>query len=171
MGTESLERMTCELFPGARVLRWDADTARAKGAHDLILDHFLQHRADILIGTQMIAKGHDLPFVTLVGAILADTSLNLPDFRGAERTYQLLTQVAGRAGRSGRGGKVIFQTFQPEHYAITSAAAYDAEGFYRTELAYRERTGYPPYSRLMKIEFNHTDPIQTQQLPWQRVNN
>lgn len=163
MGTESLERMTCELFPGARVLRWDADTARARGAHDLILDHFLQHRADILIGTQMIAKGHDLPFVTLVGAVLADTSLNLPDFRASERTYQLLTQVAGRAGRSGRGGKVIFQTFQPDHYAIMAAAAYDAEGFYRTEMSFRERTGYPPYSRLMKIEFNHTDPIQTQQ--------
>lgn len=163
MGTESLERMTCELFPGARVLRWDADTARARGAHDLILDHFLQHRADILIGTQMIAKGHDLPLVTLVGAILADTSLNLPDFRSAERTYQLLTQVAGRAGRSGHGGKVIFQTFQPEHYAITSAAVYDAEGFYRTEMSFRERTGYPPYSRLMKIEFDHTNPTQTQQ--------
>lgn len=163
LGTESLERLTCELFPEARVLRWDADTSRYKGAHDLILDHFLQHRADILVGTQMIAKGHDLPYVTLVGAVLADTSLNLPDFRAAERTYQLLTQVAGRAGRSGRGGKVIFQTFHPEHYAITSAAAYDAEGFYLKELSYRERTGYPPYSRLMKIEFNHTNPIQTQQ--------
>ncbi len=163
MGTESLERLTCELFPGARVLRWDADTSRLKGAHDLILDHFLHHRADILIGTQMIAKGHDLPFVTLVGAVLADTSLNLPDFRAAERTYQLLTQVAGRAGRSARGGKVIFQTYHPEHYAIRCAATYDAEGFYLKELSYREQTGYPPYSRLMKIEFSHTNPIQTQQ--------
>ncbi len=163
MGTESLERIVTESFPSARVLRWDADTARYKGSHDLILDHFLQHRADILIGTQMIAKGHDLPLVTLVGAVLADTSLNLPDFRAAERTYQLLTQVAGRAGRSGHGGKVIFQTFQPEHYAIRAAAAYDAEGFYQTELSYRERTGYPPYSRLLKIEFTHPDSMKTQQ--------
>lgn len=163
LGTESLERMVVEQFHGARVLRWDADTVRYKGAHDIILDHFMQHRADILIGTQMVAKGHDLPLVTLVGAVLADTSLNLPDFRAAERTYQLLTQVAGRAGRSGRGGKVIFQTFQPENYAIRSAAAYDAEGFYEKELSYRERTGYPPYVRLLKIEFNHTDPIKTQQ--------
>ena len=94
--------------------------------------------------------------------MLADISLNLPDFRAAERTYQLLTQVAGRAGRSGRGGKAILQTFQPDHYAIRAAAAYDAEGFYKTELAYRERTGYPPYSRLLKVEFRHTDALVTQ---------
>ena len=125
LGTESLEKLVSKDFPTARVLRWDADTARYKGAHDLILDHFTQHRADILIGTQMLAKGLDLPLVTLVGVVLADTSLNLPDFRAAERTYQLLTQVAGRAGRSGRGGRVILQSFQPDHYAIRAAAAYD----------------------------------------------
>ncbi len=162
MGTESLENFIIEQFPAARVLRWDADTARYRGAHDLILDHFIQHRADILIGTQMLAKGLDLPLVTLVGVVLADISLNLPDFRSAERTYQLLTQVAGRAGRSVRGGKVILQTFQPEHYAIRAAATYDAEGFYRTELDYRQRTGYPPFSRLLKIEFRHTDALVTQ---------
>lgn len=162
MGTESLENFIIEQFPTARVLRWDADTARYRGAHDLILDHFIQHRADILIGTQMLAKGLDLPLVTLVGVVLADISLNLPDFRSAERTYQLLTQVAGRAGRSVRGGKVILQTFQPEHYAIRAAAAYDAEGFYKTELDYRQRTGYPPFSRLLKIEFRHTDALVTQ---------
>jgi primosomal protein N' (replication factor Y) len=163
LGTESLERMVINLFPDARMLRWDADTARYKGAHDIILDHFIHHRADILIGTQMIAKGHDLPLVTLVGAVLADTSLNLPDFRASERTYQLLTQVAGRAGRSGRGGRVIFQTFQPENYAIKAAAAYDAEGFYQTELSFRERTGYPPFSRLLRIEFDHADAGKTQE--------
>lgn len=162
MGTESLEKYLQGQFPSARLLRWDADTARYRGAHDLILDHFIQHRADVLIGTQMLAKGLDLPLVTLVGVVLADISLNLPDFRAAERTYQLLTQVAGRAGRSARGGKVIFQTFQPGHYAIQAAAAYDAEGFYRTELAYRERTGYPPFSRLLKFEFRHTDAAKAQ---------
>lgn len=162
MGTESLENHISGLFPSARLLRWDADTTRYRGAHDLILDHFTQRRADILIGTQMLAKGLDLPMVTLVGVVLADISLNLPDFRAAERTYQLLTQVAGRAGRSDRGGRVILQTFQPEHYTIQAAAAYDAEGFYKTELAYRERTGYPPYSRLLKIEFRHTDALVTQ---------
>ncbi len=162
LGTEGLEKYLSEQLPSARLLRWDADTARYHGAHDLILDHFIQHRADVLIGTQMLAKGLDLPLVTLVGVVLADISLNLPDFRAAERTYQLLTQVAGRAGRSGRGGRVILQTFQPEHYVIRAAAAYDAEGFYKTELAYRERTGYPPFSRLLKIEFRHTDPLAAQ---------
>lgn len=162
LGTQSLEALVLSEFPAARVLRWDADTARYKGAHDLILEHFTQHRADILIGTQMLAKGLDLPLVTLVGVVLADVSLNLPDFRAAERTYQLLTQVAGRAGRSGRGGRVILQTFQPEHYAIRAAAAYDADGFYQTELAWREKAGYPPYSRLLKIEFRHTDALAVQ---------
>ncbi len=162
LGTQSLEALVLKKFPAARVLRWDADTARFKGAHDIILDHFTQHRADILIGTQMLAKGLDLPLVTLVGVVLADVSLNLPDFRAAERTYQLLTQVAGRAGRSGRGGRVILQTFQPDHYAIRAAATYDAEGFYKTEMAWRERAAYPPYSRLLKIEFHHTDALTVQ---------
>mgnify|MGYP001086388597 CR=1 FL=1 len=162
LGTQSLETLVLSEFPAARVLRWDADTARFKGAHDIILDHFTQHRADILIGTQMLAKGLDLPLVTLVGVVLADVSLNLPDFRAAERTYQLLTQVAGRAGRSGRGGRVILQTFQPDHYAIRAAAAYDAAGFYQTELAWREHAAYPPYSRLLKIEFRHSDALTVQ---------
>ena len=162
MGTESLESTVLKEFPTARVLRWDADTARYRGAHDLILDHFTQHRADILIGTQMLAKGLDLPLVTLVGVVLADVSLNLPDFRAAERTYQLLTQVAGRAGRSSRGGRVILQTFRPEHYAIKAASAYDAEGFYQAELVWRQRAGYPPYNRLLKIEFRHTDALMVQ---------
>ncbi len=162
LGTESLETLINKDFPAARVLRWDADTARYKGAHDLIMDHFTQHRGDILIGTQMLAKGLDLPLVTLVGVVLADVTLNLPDFRAAERTYQLLTQVAGRAGRSGLGGKAVLQTYQPDHYAIRYAATYDAEGFYRAELAWRERAGYPPFSRLLKIEFRHSDALTAQ---------
>lgn len=115
----------------------------------------MQHRADILIGTQMIAKGLDIPNVTLVGVILADVSLNMPDFRAPERTFQLLTQVAGRAGRSSLGGKVVLQTFHPDHYAIQKAAAYDFAGFEKQELEYRRETGYPPYARLLKIELRH----------------
>lgn len=160
LGTESLQKMIAEQFPKARLLRWDADTARKKGAHDLIMEHFAQGRADILIGTQMIAKGLDLPNVTLVGVVLADVSLNLPDFRAAERTYQLITQVAGRAGRSSLGGKVILQTFQPDHYAIQKAAAYDFAGFEKIELNYRKETGYPPYGRLVKLELSHFNASQ-----------
>jgi primosomal protein N' (replication factor Y) len=155
LGTESLQKIIEEQFPKARTLRWDADTARKKGAHDLIMDQFSRGKADLLIGTQMIAKGLDLPNVTLVGVVLADVSLNLPDFRAPERTYQLITQVAGRAGRSSLGGKVILQTFQPDHYAIQKAAAYDFVGFEKTELQYRQETGYPPYTRLVKIELSH----------------
>ena len=155
LGTESLEKTVNEQFPSARVLRWDADTTRFKGAHDLILDHFSQHRADILIGTKMLAKGLDLPLVTLVGAVLADASLNLPDFRAAERTFELLSQVAGRAGRSGLGGRAIFQTFAPEHYAIRNASLHDLEGFYQKEIELRKKTGYPPFSRLLRIRFDH----------------
>lgn len=157
MGTESLEKLVLEQFPSARTLRWDADTARYKGAHDLILDHFSQHRADILIGTQMLAKGLDLPLVTLVGIILADLSLHLPDFRAPERTFQLITQVAGRSGRSALGGKTILQTFEPENYAIQHAAWYDFAGFMQKELEYRKRLGYPPYARLVKLEFRHSN--------------
>lgn len=153
LGTESLEKMISEQFPAANVLRWDAETSRYKGANDLILDHFIHHRADILIGTQMLAKGLDIPQVTLVGAVLADVSLNLPDFRAAERTFQLLTQVAGRAGRGPLGGRVIFQTFNPDHYAIQAAAAHDLAEFTRQELTLRRQSGYPPFSRLVKVEF------------------
>lgn len=162
MGTESLEKLVLDHFPSARTLRWDADTARFKGAHDLILDHFTQHRADILIGTQMLAKGLDLPLVTLVGVVLADISLNLPDFRAAERTFQLLTQVSGRAGRSSLGGRVVLQTFSPEHYAIQYAAAYDFKGFKSTELDYRKKMRYPPFSRMLKLEYRHSNPAELQ---------
>lgn len=163
LGTEKLEKTVSEEFPSARVLRWDADTARFKGAHDLILDHFSQHRADILIGTQMVAKGLDLPLVTLVGVVFTDVSLNLPDFRACEQTFQLLCQVAGRAGRSGKGGKAIFQTFHPENYAIRYASLHDLDGFYEEELALRQKTGYPPFSRLLRIEFRHANEQVVQQ--------
>jgi len=151
-GTERVEQTLHELLPEARVLRWDADTARQKGAHELMMAHFANHRADVLVGTQMLAKGLDLPLVTLVGVILADVGLNLPDFRANERTFQLLTQVAGRAGRSPLGGKVVLQTYEPDRYAIQAAARHDLAGFTERELAERRRLGYPPFTRLVRIE-------------------
>ncbi len=166
MGTESLEKLVLEAFPAARTLRWDADTTRYKGAHDLILDHFTQHRADILIGTQMLAKGLDLPLVTLVGIILADLSLHLPDFRAPERTFQLITQVAGRSGRGSLRGKTVLQTFEPDNYAIQCAASYDFERFMQIDLEYRKKLGYPPFSSLIRIEFRHprSEVVQQQAL-------
>ncbi len=154
-GTEKVEEEVLKLLPQARVVRWDAETARQKGAHDMILSHFLNHRADILVGTQMIAKGLDLPLVTLVGVVLADVGLNFPDFKASERSFQLLTQVAGRAGRSPLGGKAVLQTFQPGHYVIQTAAKHDFEGFYQRELAYRQELGYPPFARLVRLEYRH----------------
>jgi primosomal protein N' (replication factor Y) len=154
-GTERVESEVQALFPMAHTLRWDYDTTRQKGAHDLILSHFAAHRADILIGTQMLAKGLDLPLVTLVGVVLAEVGLNLPDYRASERTFQVLTQVAGRAGRSLLGGKVILQTYQPEHYAIQAAAGHDYNTFYCQELGYRRQLGYPPFSRFVRLEYRH----------------
>jgi primosomal protein N' (replication factor Y) len=151
-GTEKVESDVHELFPGARTLRWDAETTRQKGAHDLLLQTFMNRQADVLIGTQMLAKGLDLPLVTLVGVVLADVGLQLPDYNAGERTFQLLTQVAGRAGRSPLGGLVVLQTFQPENYAIRSAARHDYSGFYRQEMEQRRRLGYPPFSKLVRLE-------------------
>ena len=159
-GTEKVESEVQAMFPGARTLRWDAETTRQKGAHDLLLQAFMNHQADILIGTQMLAKGLDLPLVTLVGVVLADVSLQLPDYSAGERTFQLLTQVAGRAGRSPLGGEVILQTFQPEHYAIRAASRHDYAGFYRQELEYRKRLRYPPYTRLVRLELHGADPVR-----------
>ncbi|MCE1252604.1 MAG: primosomal protein N' [Anaerolineae bacterium] len=152
-GTEKVEAEVLELFPQARTLRWDYESTRTKGAHDLLLSHFLNRHADILIGTQMLAKGLDMPMVTLVGVVLADVGLNLPDYRAAERTFQLLMQVSGRAGRSPLGGRVVLQTFQPDHYAIQAAAAYDFEGFKKRELDYRRNMLYPPFARLARLEY------------------
>jgi primosomal protein N' (replication factor Y) len=139
------------LAPNARVLRWDRDTTTEYRAHDLILDRFTRHEADVLIGTQMVAKGLDLPLVTLVGVVSADTALNLPDYRAAERTFQLLAQVAGRAGRGPSGGQVILQTYAPDHYAIQFAAQHDYAGFYAQERAFRQQMGYPPFARLVRL--------------------
>jgi primosomal protein N' (replication factor Y) len=156
-GTEKVEAEVQQHFPEARTLRWDWETTRQKGAHDVILSHFVNHHADVLIGTQMIAKGLDLPLVTLVGVVLADVGLSLPDLRSAERTFQVLTQVAGRAGRSPLGGQVILQTFLPEHYVIQAASRHDYQSFYQQELEYRRQLHYPPFSRLVRLEYRHRD--------------
>jgi primosomal protein N' (replication factor Y) len=161
-GTEKVEQDIQALFPGVHTLRWDAETTRQKGAHDILLQAFMNHQADILIGTQMLAKGLDLPLVTLVGVVLADVGLQLPDYNAGERTFQLLTQVAGRAGRSLLGGKVILQTFQPDHYAIRAASMHDYTGFYRQELEYRKRLRYPPFTRLARLEYRHADGAQAE---------
>ncbi len=150
-GTQKVEEVVHQMFPTARTLRWDRDVTGAKKAHDQLLKKFVAHEADVLIGTQMIAKGLDLPLVTLVGVISADTNLHLPDFRASERTFQLLTQVAGRAGRSRLLGKVIFQTYSPTHPAIVAAAQHDYEAFYQSELEFRQRLGYPPFKRLIRL--------------------
>jgi primosomal protein N' (replication factor Y) (superfamily II helicase) len=157
-GTEKVEHMVRERFPGARTLRWDAETTRKKGAHERILTQFTHHAADILIGTQMLAKGLDLPLVTLVGVVLAEVGLNLPDYRAAERTFQVLTQVAGRAGRSPLGGRVVLQTYVPDHYAIQTAAQHDYETFFAQEMNYRRQLRYPPFSQLVRLEYRHHDP-------------
>jgi primosomal protein N' (replication factor Y) (superfamily II helicase) len=163
IGTEKVEEETKRLFPRARTLRWDLDVTRGKNSHELILEQFIQHRADVLIGTQMIAKGLDLPLVTLVGVISADTSLNLPDFRASERTFQLLTQVAGRSGRSLLGGKVIIQTYAPEHYAIQAASQHDYRAFYEREIAYRREQRYPPFSRLIRLLYVNASSLRAQE--------
>ncbi len=153
LGTARLEDMVKKNFPNARILRWDADTTKNKNDHDLILSHFAAHRADILIGTQMLAKGLDLPLVTLVGIILAEVGLKLPDYRAAERSFQVLTQVSGRAGRSPLGGEVVLQTYEPDNYVIQAAARHDYEGFYKQELQLRRDLGYPPFTRLVRLEY------------------
>jgi primosomal protein N' len=159
-GTQQVEQELSRLFPLARALRWDADTARTPGAHEELLQQFIERKADVLIGTQMVAKGLDLPLVTLVGMVSADVGLNLPDFRAGERTFQLLTQVAGRAGRGLLGGRAILQTYQPEHYVIEAAAAQDYGRFYQQEIAYRRELGYPPFRRLARIVFQHAQEMK-----------
>jgi primosomal protein N' (replication factor Y) len=157
-GVEKVEAEAARVFPHARTLRWDRDVTRGRLAHDQILASFLAHEADILIGTQMVAKGLDMPSVTVVGVVNADIGLHLPDFRAGERTFQLLSQVAGRAGRGEREGSVVVQTYQPDHYAIDAAARYDYEGFVTTELETRRNAAYPPYTRLVRMVFSHASP-------------
>lgn len=156
-GTQKVEEEIYKLFPEARVLRMDVDTTKHKGAHEEILQAFGEGQADILLGTQMIAKGLDFPNITLVGVLSADTSLHLPDYRAAERTFQLLTQVSGRAGRHDKAGEVVIQTYTPEHYAIELAKVQDYEPFYEREMFLRRRSGYPPYYFVALIQVSHED--------------
>jgi primosomal protein N' (replication factor Y) len=155
IGTQKLEEETALGFPTARLLRWDSDVTRAKHSHDEIMTKLKTHQADILIGTQMVAKGLDMPQVTLVGVVSADTVLNLPDFRAGERTFQLLSQVAGRAGRGEKPGRVIIQTYSPEHYAIQAVLKQDFEAFYNQELEYRRQLNEPPFSQLVRLTYVH----------------
>lgn len=150
-GTEQVEEAIHREFPGARVLRMDADTTRRKDSYERILSAFADEEADILVGTQMIVKGHDFPSVTLVGVLAADLSLNRNDYRAGERTFQLLTQAAGRAGRGERPGEVVIQTYQPEHYSVVYAAKQDYQGFYGEEIAYRGLVGYPPVEHMLAV--------------------
>lgn len=154
-GTQKAYDELTELFPEARILRMDVDTTRKKGSHQALLEQFGKGEADILLGTQMIAKGLDFPNVTLVGVLNADTALNLPDFRSSERTFQLLTQVAGRAGRAEKAGQVLIQSYNPQHYAIRFAKDQDYEGFYTYEMAIRRQLGYPPYYFTIGITLSH----------------
>ncbi|MCA0376856.1 MAG: primosomal protein N' [Gemmatimonadetes bacterium] len=163
LGTQQVERVVAERFPSARIARMDVDTTTGKWAHTQILDRVGRGEVDILLGTQMIAKGLDFPNVTLVGVIDADTGLNLPDFRAAERTFQLLSQVAGRAGRGPKGGEVLVQTRSPDHYAVRHALAHDVDGFVREELSMRRLPAYPPFVSLANVVVSGADQKGTAQ--------
>ncbi|MBN1472414.1 MAG: primosomal protein N' [Syntrophaceae bacterium] len=154
VGTQKLEKEVQKLFPDARVQRMDSDTTSTKGAQEKILQALEQRKIDILIGTQMITKGHDFPFITLVGVISADTSLNMPDFRATEKTFQLITQVAGRGGRGNAPGKVIIQTFNPRHYALQHAQNHDYKAFYEEEIDFRKALQYPPFGRIINLRLS-----------------
>lgn len=160
IGTQKVEEMVKELYPKARVLRMDADTTSGKNGHQEILEKFMNREADILIGTQMIVKGHDFPDVTLVGILAADLSLNVPDYRSAERTFELLTQAEGRAGRKDKPGTCVVQTYMPEHYAVQAAAKQDFEDFYRHEMIYRSQMKYPPKGYFMCLTVASQDYIE-----------
>ena len=162
-GTQKIEEEAKELFPNARVLRWDRDVTKGRHSHEDILNKFVSHEADILIGTQMVAKGLDIPLVTLVGVVLADTIMHLPDFGASERTFQLLSQVAGRAGRGNLPGRVIIQTYAPEHYAVIAAATHDYAAFYDQEIGYRRQFDNPPFSQLVRLMYSHTNNESCQQ--------
>lgn len=151
-GTQQIEQKLKELYPGVRTLRMDADTTRTKESYEKILSAFANGEADVLIGTQMIVKGHDFPNVTLVGVLAADLSLGVGDYRSGERTFQLLTQAVGRAGRGTLPGEAIIQTYQPQHYAVVHAAAQDYEGFYNEEILYREMLEYPPVAHMLAVQ-------------------
>lgn len=151
LGTERLEELVRERWPNARLVRWDRDTTGEEGSHEALLAGFINRDSDILVGTQMIAKGLDLPFVTLVGVVLADVALGLPDYNTGERVFQVLAQVAGRAGRGLLGGRVVVQTYNPEHYAIRAAADHDYTGFYLEEMRFRTQRALPPFRRIVRL--------------------
>lgn len=163
-GTELVESEIKKLFPDNKVLRMDADTTRNKDGHAKILEAFENHEADILIGTQMIVKGHDFPNVTLVGVLLADVSLYSPDYMAAERTFELITQAAGRAGRGNKEGNAVIQTYSPEHYSIVHACNHDYESFYNEEIAFRELMDYPPVYNFMTVRIASADEQKTVEL-------
>ena len=150
-GTQQIEKVVRETFPGVRTLRMDFDTTRTKGSYEKILASFAKHEADVLIGTQMIVKGHDFPDVTLVGVVAADLSLNAEDYRCAERTFQLLCQAAGRGGRGEKPGEAVIQTYQPDHYSIQAAAVQDYQAFYEEEMSYRMLLDYPPAAHMLAV--------------------
>jgi primosomal protein N' (replication factor Y) len=162
LGTEKVVDTIQRAFPTARLLRWDRDTAKNRRAHEQLLDRFANREADILVGTQMIAKGLDLPGVTLVGVISADIALMLPDFSASERAFTLLTQVAGRAGRGAEAGQVIIQTFNPQHFCIDAASRHDYHEFYAAEIEARRRYGYPPFRRFVKFTYSHENRRRAQ---------
>jgi primosomal protein N' (replication factor Y) (superfamily II helicase) len=157
IGTQRVEEEVSHFFPEARLLRWDRDVITSRYAHEELLQKFRDHKADVLIGTQMIAKGLDLPQVTLAGIISADTGLNFPDFRSGEHTFQLLCQVAGRAGRGVKAGRVIIQTYSPDNYTVQAAAGHDYLTFYDKEIDYRRGYSYPPFSQLVRLVYSHTN--------------
>ncbi len=163
LGTERVEQELKMLFPETKVSRLDADAISSSKILEKTLDLFRKGETQILVGTQILAKGHDFPNVTFVGIVFADFNLHLPDFRASERTFQLLTQVSGRAGRGGKKGSVVLQTFLPNHYSIQSASEHNYEEFYKHELQYRKEFGYPPFSRIARLEFRHLKEEKTMQ--------
>jgi primosomal protein N' (replication factor Y) len=156
-GTQKLEEEMAQRFPGVPVLRMDADTTRKKDGHFLLLEKFRRGEARVLVGTQMIAKGLDFPDVTLVGVLAADAQLYMPDYRSAERAYQLMAQVAGRAGRANRPGRVLIQTYSTDHYAVMAAARHDYGAFYKEELEIRRNSQFPPFTTLLRALFTNED--------------
>ena len=167
VGTEKIEQAVRETFPAARVLRMDFDTTKGKEGHEKILEEFASGNADILVGTQMIVKGHDFPNVTLMGILLADLSLYSSDFRAQERTFELLTQAAGRAGRGTKRGNVVIQSYDPSHYSIQSAVKHDYEGFYEQEIMYRALMDYPPVSNLLTVTVSSKhEPLANDAIVW-----
>ena len=169
-GTQKVEEALNTQFETARVIRMDVDTTSRKGAHEKLLNQFGRGEADILLGTQMIAKGLDFKNVTLVGVIAADSMLHLPDFRASERSFQLLTQVSGRAGRHELPGEVVVQTYTPEHYSVVLASEYDYEGFFQREMNFRKQVGYPPYYFMVLINLSHENHVQVNQMANELAN-